>query len=193
VDWSKLREVIVLTTLGVAVPGALVTWVRRPGHADRWPILVAATGVGLVVAAANVLAQALGWWGGHWSYTLPAPLRVSFWMLWITPVMTLLLAGYLWLLRHVRRPRLTYGLLGLMVFAPFVVFMDTWALSTGRLALGGGYTIWHDVLVGQAFFGLPVLLYEVARRQVHAQAGEPVARSSGPAGAHLSSRGRHRP
>lgn len=65
-----------------------------------------------------------------------------------------------------------------MVFAPFVVFMDTWALSTSRPALGGGYTIWHDVLVGQAFFELPVLLYEVARRQVHAQAGEPVARTS---------------
>lgn len=56
-------------------------------------MLVAATGVGLVVAAANVLAQALGWWGGHWSYTLPASLQVSFWMLWITPVMTLLLAA----------------------------------------------------------------------------------------------------
>jgi hypothetical protein len=170
---------LVLTLAGVVVYGALLTWARRPGHAERLPALVAATGMGLMVAAANVLAQALSWWGGHWSYALPAPLQVSFWVPWITPVMTVLLAGYRWLLRHVRRPRLVYALLGLVVFAPGIVFLDTWALSTGRLSLGAGYTLWHDVLVGQAFFWLPVLFYEVARRQLHALAGEPVPRTGG--------------
>lgn len=170
---------VVLTLAGVVVYGALLAWARRPGHADRLPALVAATGMGLVVAAANLGAQALGWWGGHWSYALPAPLQVSFWVLWITPVMTLLLAGYRWLLRHVRRPRLVFALLGLVVFAPFIVVIDTWALSTGRLAMGAGYTIWHDVLVGEAFLWLPVLFYEVARRQVHAPAGKPVTRTGG--------------
>jgi hypothetical protein len=91
----------------------------------------------------------------------------------------LLLAGDRWLLRHVRRPRLAYGLFGLLVFAPCIVFIDTWALSTGRLSMGGGYTLWHDVLVGQVFFWLPVLFFEVARRQVHAQAGEPAPRTGG--------------
>ena len=168
---------VVLTLAGVAIYGALVAWARRPGHADRWPVLVAATGMGLVVAAANLGAQALGWWGGHWSYTLPAPLQVSFWLLWITPCATLLLGGYRWLLAHLRRPRLVYALLGLVVFAPFIVFIDTWALNTGRLSMGGGYAIWHDVLVGQAFFWLPVLFYELARRQWQTPAGEPVART----------------
>jgi hypothetical protein len=129
---------VVLTLAGLVVYGALLAWVRRAGHADRLPALVAATGMGLVVAAANLLAQALGWWGGHWSYALPIPLQVSFWVLWITPVMTVLLAGYRWLLRHVRRPRLAYGLLGLLVFAPGLVFIDNWALSTGRLSMGSG-------------------------------------------------------
>ena len=170
---------VVLTLAGLVVYGALLAWVRRAGHADRLPALMAATGMGLVVAAANLLAQALGWWGGHWSYALPIPLQVSFWVLWITPVMTVLLAGYRWLLRHVRRPRLVYALLGLAVFAPFIVVIDTWALSTGRLSMGAGYTIWHDVLVGQAFFWLPVLFFEVARRQAHAPAGEPVPRTGG--------------
>ena len=178
---------LVLTIVGVAIYAALVAWARRPAHADRWPILVAATGMGLVVAGANLGAQAIGWWGGHWSYALPVPLQVSFWVLWITPVMTLLLAGYRWLVAHVRRPRPVYALLGLVVLAPFVVFIDTWALSTGRLSMGGGYAIWHDVLVGQAFFWLPVLFYEVARRQVHAPAGEPVTRTGGDA-PHLGAR-----
>ena len=79
---------LVLTLAGLALYGALLAWARRPGHADRLPALVAATGMGLVVAVANLGAQALGWWGGHWSYAQPAPLQASFWVLWITPVMT---------------------------------------------------------------------------------------------------------
>jgi hypothetical protein len=67
--------------------------------------------------------------------------------------------------------------MGLVVFAPFMVVIDTWALNAGRLSMGGGYAIWHDVLVGQAFFWLPVLFYETARRQLHTVAGEPVART----------------
>ena len=168
---------VVLTFAGVAIYSALIAWARRSGHAERWPVLVAATGMGLAVATANLGAQAIGWWGGHWSYALPVPLQVSFWVLWITPCMSVLLVGYRWLLAHVRWPRLVFGLLGLVVFAPFIVFIDTWALNTGRLSMGGGYAIWHDVLVGQAFFRLPVLFYEVARRQGHAPAGGPAART----------------
>jgi hypothetical protein len=156
---------LVLALVGVAVYGALVAWARQPGHVDRWPALVAATGMGLVIAAANLGAQAIGWWGGHWSYALPVPLQVSFWVLWIAPFVTLLLAGYRWLVSHVRQPRLVYGLLGLGLLAPFTIVFDIWALNTGRLSMGGGYAIWHDVLVGQALFWLPVLFYEVARRQ----------------------------
>jgi hypothetical protein len=166
---------VVLALVGVAVYALVVVWAQRPGHADRWAALVAATGMGLVVSAANLGAQALGWWGGHWSYALPVPLQVSFWLLWITPLGLLLLGGYRWLLAHAWRPRFIYGLLGLVLLAPFTIVVDTWALNTGRLAMGGGYAIWHDVLVGQAFFWLPVLLYEAARRQSRGRATEPVA------------------
>ena len=165
---------VVLALVGTAVYGLLVVWAHRPGHADRWAALVAATGMGLVVATANLGAQAIGWWGGHWSYALPVPLQVSFWLLWITPPATLLLGGYRWLLAHAGRPRGVYGLLGLLVLAPFIVVVDTWALNTGRLSMGGGYAIWHDVLVGQLFFWLPVLFYEAARRQWRATPGESV-------------------
>ena len=58
---------------------------------------------------------------------------------------------------------------------PFTVCIDTWALGAGYLSMGAGYEIWHDVLVGQAFFWLPVLIYEVARLLWQAPAGEPVA------------------
>ena len=144
-----------------------MAWVRRPGHADRLPLLAAATGMGCVIAGANVLASAIGWWGGHWSYALPIPLQVSFWVLWITPPMTLVLAGYRWLVAHTRWPHLVYVLIVLGVLAPFTVIADTWALDTGRLSMGGGYAIWHDVLVGQALLWLAVVFYEVARRLWH--------------------------
>lgn len=155
---------LMLALAGTGAYVGLVAWARRPDHPDRWPVLIAATGTGLVVAGANVLAPAIGWWGGHWSYALPLPLRVSFWVLWITPIMSLLLGGYRWLVARARRPRLVYGLLWLVVLAPVTVFMDTWALGAGHLSFGGGYAIWHDVLVGQAFGWIPVLLYEAAAR-----------------------------
>ena len=73
--FQSVASGLVLTLSGVVMYGALLAWARRPGHADRLPALVAATGMGLVVAATNLAAQALGWWGGHWSYALPAELQ----------------------------------------------------------------------------------------------------------------------
>ncbi|HET8630508.1 MAG TPA: hypothetical protein VFL91_24070 [Thermomicrobiales bacterium] len=160
---------LALVLAGLAAYGALVAWARRPGRGERWPMLAAATA--LAVAGANVLAPALGWWRGHWSYALPPPLRVGFWALWITPWATLLLGGYRWLGAHARRPRAVYALLGLVVLAPFTVIADAWALRVGYLSFGGGYALWHDVLAGQACFWLPVLLYEVARRRWRSPAG----------------------
>jgi hypothetical protein len=48
-----------------------------------------------------------------------------------------------------------------------MVVADTWALATGRLSMGGGYVIWHDVLVGQALLWLALVFYELARRRWH--------------------------
>jgi hypothetical protein len=145
-------------------------WGRQGMWAERRAVLVAATGTGLVVAGANALAAARGWWGSP-TYALPLPVLAGLYGLWPALLVALVLAGYRWLLAHARRPRLAYGVLLLALFAPFVLLADRWALGAGRLAFGGGYALWHDVLLGQALLWLPVLLYEAARRRWRPPAG----------------------
>ncbi|HEU5314704.1 MAG TPA: hypothetical protein VFX49_01235 [Chloroflexota bacterium] len=126
-------------------------------------MLVSATATGGVVAGANLLASSLGWWGGHWSYSLPVPLQVCFWVLCLTPLVVLALAGYRWLGSRTHRPRLVYGVILLGVLGPPTAIADAFALNTGRLSFGGGYAIWQDVIVGQALLWFPVLLYELLK------------------------------
>ena len=164
----------VLALAGAAAYLGLVVWARRPGHPERWPVLVAASGMGLVVAGANALAATRGWWGSP-TYALPLPVLAGLYGLWPALLVALVLAGYRWLLAHARRPRLAYGLLVLALFAPFVLLADRWALGAGRLAFGGGYALWHDVLLGQLLLWLLVLFYEAARRRWPAPAGQDVA------------------
>lgn len=75
----------------------------------------------------------------------------------------LLLMGYRWLTRHLRHPALVYGAVVLAVFAPLIVVADEQAIESGYIALGRGYTVWMDALLGVALFWLPVLLYEGLR------------------------------
>jgi hypothetical protein len=50
----------------------------------------------------------------------------------------------------VRRASLVYGVFLLVVVALLIASGDNAALDNGILALGGGYTIWMDVLLGVA-------------------------------------------
>lgn len=158
---------VLLALAGVAAYVALVVWTRRPGHADRWPLLAGATGTGLILGGLNVLSATVGWWDSA-TYALPLPVLAGLYVMWPTLLFAAFLAGYRWLATHMRRPRLVFGAIMLAVFAPFVFFIDTWGLATGRLSFGGGYAIWTDVLLGQALVWMPVLLYEAVRRWGHA-------------------------
>lgn len=150
---------------GMLAYAAFLAWAGSPAPADRRPVALAATGAGLVVAAVNVIAAALGWWGDYWVYALPLPLQAGILLLWPAVGFALVLAGYRWLARHRRRPLMAYGIVLLVVLVPLTVVGDLWALGSGMLAFGSGYQIYHDVPLGLAFFGLPVLLYEAIRRR----------------------------
>jgi hypothetical protein len=51
------------------------------------------------------------------------------------------------------------------VVDPAIVIADSLAMESGYLALGAGYTVWMDALVGVALLSLPVLVYEALRRR----------------------------
>lgn len=66
--------------------------------------------------------------------------------------------------RHSQRPLLIYGLIMIIVLVPLTVLGDLYSIQRGKLSFGGGYTIWQDVLVGQAFVWLPIFLYRAMDR-----------------------------
>jgi hypothetical protein len=148
----------VIAFTGFAAYLSLVLWARRGLSAGRGPVLLAASFTAAIVAAANVLAYALGLWQ-WWGYELPLIVQAG--MLFCAPatLFALLISGYQWLGGHTRRPLLVYGLVAALVLIPLTVAGDLHNLARGKLAFGGGYAIWMDVLLGQAFLWLPVLLY----------------------------------
>lgn len=138
--------------------GGLVFWARRPGHLDRGAILVAAVTLGVVTGVLNLVLGTTGIWQSC-SYRLPLLVIATFYVLLPMLGGALLLAGYRWLTRHVRRARLMYAAILLVVVAPLIAIGDTVAIESGILAMGGGYMVWMDVLLGVALFWLPVGVY----------------------------------
>jgi len=141
----------------------VLLWARHPQHPDRWLVVLAATAMGGIVFVVNLIARAVGWWG-WWGYALPLLVQVGLLLLGPSVFFIFILAGYRWLVAHSQRPLLWYGLTGIAVLVPLTVLGDWYSLKRGKLSFGGGYTIWQDVLVGQAFIWLPVLLYRVIQR-----------------------------
>ena len=141
----------------------VLLWARQPHHRDRWLVVTAATGMGVIVFVVNQIARAVGWWG-WWGYALPLMVQAGLLLLGPSVFFIFILTGYRWLVAHSQRPSLWYGLTGIVVLVPLTVLGDLYSLERGKLSFGGGYAIWQDVLVGQAFFWLPVLLYRVIQR-----------------------------
>src|SRR5438270_6033464 len=136
---SDLGELItILVTLALCL--LALWWARRPGHADRWLVVLAAIGFGGLVAALNAVMVAGGWWGGAF-FSLP-PFMLAI-LLFPQPALmvVLVLLGYRWLVGHRRHPRLIYGLASLIVLVPVTIAGDAYGLSSGGIAFGGGYTI----------------------------------------------------
>jgi hypothetical protein len=52
----------------------------------------------------------------------------------------------------------------IIVLVPLTVVGDLYSIERRTLSFGGGYTIWQDVLVGQAAVWLPILLYRAIHR-----------------------------
>jgi hypothetical protein len=142
---------------------AVLLWARQPHHRDRWLVVVAATGMGAIVFLVNQIAHAIGWWD-WWGYALPLIVQAS--LLWLGPAVffSFILTGYRWLVAHSQRPLLIYGLIMLILLVPLTVLGDLYSIERSKLSFGGGYTIWQDVLVGQAFAWLPIFLYRAIQR-----------------------------
>jgi|SRR5712692_10584889 len=138
--------------------GGLAYWARRPGHPDRGPVVVAAATLGVVTGVLNLVLGTIGIWQSC-SYRLPIPVVASYYLLLPMVFGALVLAGYRWLTQHVRRAGLVYGAFLLVVVPPLIAVGDNVAIEKGILAMGGGYTVWMDVVLGVALFWLPVGVY----------------------------------
>lgn len=142
---------------------SLALWARRPGYDERKAFVAAIASVGALTVVANVLAPALGWWGGpvFAAPLLPLALLTGLRAMFL---LALLLLLYRWLAaRRLWLARLIY-LLILLALIPATLIGDKMILRSGVLTFGNGYKIWHDVLVGEVAFTLPLILYELFRR-----------------------------
>jgi hypothetical protein len=153
-----------ITAIGWLVAYLVVLlWAQRPHHRDRWLVVIAATAVGAIFFLTNLSARAVGWWD-WWGYSLPLMGQVGLLLLGPSVFFVFVLAGYRWLIDHSQRPLLWFGLIGIAVLVPLTVLGDLYSIERGKLSFGGGYTLWQDILVGQAFIWLPVLLYRLIQR-----------------------------
>ncbi len=144
-----------IVSIALVACGPLVVWARRPGHLDRGPVAVAAATLGLTTGVLNLILGTTGIWHSC-SRTLPLPVVATYYLLLPIVFGALVLTGYRWLARHVRRPGLVYGAFLWVAVTPLIAIGDNVAIENGTLAMGGGYTVWMDVLLGVALFWLPV-------------------------------------
>lgn len=111
----------------------------------------------------NVLAPTVGWWGGRvfegplFPLALLTGLRAIF-------LFALLLLLYRWLAARRRWLALLIYILILVALVPATIIGDPILLRSGVLTFGAGYTIWHDVFLGEVSFALPLTFYELFRR-----------------------------
>ena len=97
-------------------------------------------------------------------YALPLIAQAGLLLLGPSVFFAFILTGYRWLVAHSQRPSLIYGLIMIIVLVPLTVLGDLYSIERRKLSFGGGYTIWQDVLVGQAFAWLPIFLYRAIHR-----------------------------
>ena len=153
----------VIAIAGFSLLAIAVIWGLHPSHRDRRPALGAALATGAVIFLANIIAKATGLWG-WWGYALPFIVRLGMLFAGTSLFCLALLVGYRWLSTRTPHPLIAYGILLVVLLAPITVLGDRWALTRGTLSFGRGYNIGYDLLVGQVFAWLPVLLYLAFRR-----------------------------
>ncbi|MBI3537623.1 MAG: hypothetical protein HY070_08720 [Chloroflexi bacterium] len=153
---------IAMALVALALYAGILFWASRRQDKHRWSVVAAATSSGIVVLSINAIARAIGWWD-WWGYQLHLLIQIALLLVGTSIIFTLSLTGYRWLETHSRNPLRIYGVISIAVLGPLTVIGDWYNIERGKLAFGGGYTIWQDVLVGQALFWLPVVLYRAIR------------------------------
>jgi hypothetical protein len=163
---NPLADILVIL-VALATTTALAVWAWQPEHRDRMASMAAIMAAGLLVVLANVVAPAMGWWGG--TYFQKGPLLILAVLTGVGAMggFALVVLGYHWLAaRTPKLARLVLGLFLLVLFPAAVGIGDQFALRAGMMTFGGGYTVGHDVVVAEVFFLAPVLLYEGLRRRL---------------------------
>jgi len=156
---SPLATVVVVVLALVSLAG-LGVWGKQPGRADRNAFVAGIMTVGALAFIANVLAPSVGWWGGR---IFEAPL---FPLALLTALRAIVLAAllltlYRWLARRRKWLALLVYSLILIALIPATVYGDAIFLRTGALTFNGGYTIFHDVVLGEVVLLLPPVIYEL--------------------------------
>ena len=147
---SPLVTVIVVVLALVGLAG-LGVWRKQPGCGDRNAFVAGIMSVGVLAFIANALAPSVGWWGGRIFEAPLFPLAVLTALRAIV-LAALLLTLYRWLAR--RRKWLAFLVYSLILLAliPATVYGDAILLRTGALTFRGGYTVSHDVVLGEGIF-----------------------------------------
>src|SRR5215831_4380892 len=156
---SPLATVVVVVLALVSLAG-LGVWGKQPGRADRNAFVAGIMTVGALAFIANVLAPSVGWWGGR---IFEAPL---FPLALLTALRAIVLAAllltlYRWLARRRKWLVLLVYSLILLALIPATVYGDAIFLRSGALTFNGGYTIFHDVVLGEVVLLLPPVIYEL--------------------------------
>jgi hypothetical protein len=159
---EPMGSALVVLLAGVTV-ASLLAWGRESGHPDRRAGVAAITFGMIAVTIVNVIAPAAGLWGGPVFDGPLVPLAL------LTGLKSALYIGlalalFRWL---ARRSAVLAGAVCALILAaliPVTVLADEAVLRSGVLTFGAGYTVWHDVLLGEAFFALPILAFLVLRR-----------------------------
>ena len=155
---------LTLVLLAIVTLTSLFMWARTSATSDNRAYSAAIASVGVLAFLVNVLGPALGLFGGS-AFDGPVPLLAILTSLRAMAILGLLLLLYRW--SEARWPwpaRLVY-LLILISLVPATIRADETFLASGILVFSGGYTVWHDVLVGEFFFVLPVVVHAVLRHR----------------------------
>jgi hypothetical protein len=144
--------------------GLIFYWASRPGHPNRWNLLIAAAGATILLAGISLISVLMGWWGGAYYERIPLithlaislPLSFVGWVIWMLLYR---------LLERLTRHALPIYMIAILVFIPIVDVMDRLNMERSVLTLGSGYTILSDIGLGLMTMWMPVLLYEWIKRQ----------------------------
>lgn len=151
---SQLGGAITIAAALCAFLGALF-WVSRPGHPDRWTTMLASLGTCGLVGAINLTALKAGWWQ-YLFFQIPLPVSLAIYLPFSIAAFTLWVGLYHWLVGSERHAFVVY-LAVVLLFIPIVLLLDP-------QRMGGGYTLWADVFIGQLVMLSPVVFYELIRR-----------------------------